>query len=122
MDIAQIWVWLVGHMVFQNLHINNTVDDGDCSFILLAAIAVSLKRPPHIFSTGDDSELHNIKISPLLCACHSCPLQSSVIAHHPSPLATIHRWGESITGEYSRLKNANTVRSPNAFEDLSFAF
>ncbi|KAF8581007.1 hypothetical protein K439DRAFT_1619373 [Ramaria rubella] len=94
--------------VFQNPHIN-TVDDGDHSIILLAAISVSLKRPPHVFSTGDDSELHNIKIPPLH-ASHSLALQvhsravSSHVIHHCYPPFTIGR--KSINGEYSRPLNA----------------
>ncbi|KAF8584551.1 hypothetical protein K439DRAFT_1616641 [Ramaria rubella] len=76
----------------QNPHIN-TVDEGDRSIILLAAIAVSLKRPPHIFSAGNDLELHNIKI-PLLRASHSRPLQSSIVTRYPSLLPTVHRWRE----------------------------
>ncbi|KAF8584720.1 hypothetical protein K439DRAFT_1616521 [Ramaria rubella] len=95
--------------VFQNPHIN-TVDDGDHSIILLAAIAVSLKRPSHVFSAGDDSELHNIKIPPLR-ASHSLALQvhsraaSSHVIHHRYPPFTVG--GKSINGEYSGLEVEN---------------
>ncbi|KAF8580682.1 hypothetical protein K439DRAFT_1519202 [Ramaria rubella] len=64
--------------VFQNPHIN-TVDDGDCSIILLAAIAVALQ-------------------------VHSRAVSSHVI-HHRYPPFTVGR--KSINGEYSRLEVEN---------------